>query len=389
MVDALVHGGADEGWGAVADAFAVNFAEHGDVGAACAVYVDGEVVVDLWGGLADREAVRPWMDDTLTITFSTTKGVTAVVCNRLIEQGRLDADATVTHYWPEFAANGKDRITVGDVLAHRAGLPYVEGTFTLDEVMAVQPVVDALAAQAPVWEPGTAHGYHARTYGWLTGEIVRRVTGESLGTWFGSELAAPLGLDFHIGLPETLEPRVARLYPPEVDPEVQSLVDAFMADPSTMMGRVMSGPSGLFRYDDMWNTRALHATEMPSSNGIGDARSLARLYAACVGEVRTATGPFRALSDATVAAATVLRSEGTDEVLGMPLDFGLGFAGPTTLALAAGPRAFGHSGAGGSLAFADPDAGVGFGYVMNQMRLDATGDPRAESLAAAVYSALG
>ncbi|MBM3658719.1 MAG: beta-lactamase family protein [Actinobacteria bacterium] len=389
MADARVHGGADEGWGAVADAFARNFAEHGDVGAACAVYVDGAVVVDLWGGLADREAGREWLDDTLTLTFSTTKGVTAVVCNRLIEQGRLDPEAPVKRYWPEFAANGKEAVTVAHVLAHRAGLPYVEGTFTLDEVMAVAPVVEALAAQSPVWEPGTAHGYHARTYGWLTGEIVRRVTGESLGSWFRSELGAPLGLDYHIGLPEALEPRVARLYPPEVDPEVQSLVDAFMADPSTMMGRVMSGPSGLFRYDDMWNTRALHATEMPSSNGIGDARSLARLYAACVGEVPTPTGAFRALADDTVARATVLRSEGTDEVLGMPLAFGLGFAGPATLAPGVGSRAFGHSGAGGSMAFADPDAGVGFGYVMNQMRLDAAIDPRAASLAAAVYSALG
>lgn len=385
----MVHGGADEGWGAVADAFVRNFRDHGDVGAACAVYVDGAAVVDLWGGLADRDAGRPWHDDTLCITFSTTKGVTAVVCNRLIEQGRLDPDAAVAQYWPEFAANGKASITVADVLSHRAGLADCAGTFTLDEVMAVQPVVDALAGQAPSWEPGTAHGYHARTYGWLTGEIVRRVTGVSLGTWFRAELADPLGLDFHIGLPEALEPRVARLYPPVTDPEVQALLDAFLADPSTLMGRVMSGPSGLFRYDDMWNTRALHATEMPSSNGIGDARSLARLYAACVGDVETHAGPFRALSDATVERASVLRSEGTDCVLGIPMAFGLGFAGPATLPAAAGARAFGHSGAGGSTAFGDPDARIGFGYVMNQMQLDATGDARAESLAAAAYEALG
>lgn len=385
----VVHGGADEGWGAVAEAFARNFAEHGDIGAACTVYVDGRAVVDLWGGLADRAAGREWRDDTLCITFSTTKGVTAVVCNRLMEQGRLDPDAPVAAYWPEFAANGKDRITVGDVLSHRAGLAHCEGTFTLDEVVAVRPVVDALAAQAPSWEPGTAHGYHARTYGWLTGEIVRRVTGVSLGAWFATELAAPLHLDFHIGLPEPLEPRVARLYPPVADPQLQELIDAAMSDPATSMGRVMSGPSGLFRYDDMWNTRALHATEMPSSNGIGDARSLARLYAACIGEVETPAGGFRALADATVDRATVTRSAGTDLVLGIPSAFGLGFTGPAMLPPGVGPGAFGHAGAGGSLAFADRAAGLAFGYVMNQMQLGMTGDARTETLVAAAYAALG
>lgn len=385
----VVHGGADEGWGAVADAFARNFAEHGDIGAACTVYVDGRAVVDLWGGLADRAAGREWRDDTLCITFSTTKGVTAVVCNRLMEQGRLDPDAPVAAYWPEFAANGKDRITVGDVLSHRAGLAHCEGTFTLDEVVAVRPVVDALAAQAPSWEPGTAHGYHARTYGWLTGEIVRRVTGVSLGAWFATELAAPLHLDLHIGLPEPLEPRVARLYPPVADPQLQELIDAAMSDPATSMGRVMSGPSGLFRYDDMWNTRALHATEMPSSNGIGDARSLARLYAACIGEVETPAGGFRALADATVDRATVTRSAGTDLVLGIPSAFGLGFTGPAMLPPGVGPGAFGHAGAGGSLAFADRAAGLAFGYVMNQMQLGMTGDARTETLVAAAYAALG
>jgi CubicO group peptidase (beta-lactamase class C family) len=389
MTDVQVHGGVDEGWGAVADAFARNFTEHGDVGAACAVYVDGRAVVDLWGGLADHETHREWSEDTLCITFSTTKGVTAVVCNRLIEQGRLDPEAPVAAYWPEFAANGKGSVTVGDVLSHRAGLAHCEGTFTLDEVMAVEPVVRALAAQAPNWEPGTAHGYHARTFGWLTGEIVRRVTGVSLGTWFASELAAPLGLDFHIGLPEALEPRVARLYPPREAAALQELIDAAMSDPDTLMGKVMSGPSGLFRYDDMWNTRAVHATEMPSSNGIGDARSLARLYAACIGEIDTPNGGFRALSDATVDAATTTRSEGTDAVLGMPTAFGLGFTGPVMLPPGTGHRSFGHSGAGGSLGFADRDAGVGFGYVMNQMQLGMTGDARSETLVQAVHEARG
>src|SRR6476646_6345408 len=385
-----VHGDVDDGFGRVADAFTANFTEHGDVGAACTLAVDGRVVVDVWGGDADRGAARPWARDTLVITFSTTKGATAVVCNRLIEQGRLDPDAPVAQYWPEFAAHGKDAPTVADVLSHRAGLAPCEGEFTLDEVMAVEPVVRALAAQAPNWEPGTAHGYHARTYGWLTGEIVRRVTGLSLGAWFAAELAAPLGLDYYIGLPEALEPRVARLYPPAADRALQDLIDAALADPNTLMGRVMSGPAKLFHYDDMWNTRALHATEMPSSNGIGDARSLARLYASCIGEVPAVYGaPFRALSDETVARATVLRSEGTDKVLGMPTGFGLGFIGPLMMPPGVGPRAFGHAGAGGSLAFADPEAGLAFGYVMNQMQLGMTGDQRTATLVAATYASLG
>jgi CubicO group peptidase (beta-lactamase class C family) len=387
---AWVHGDVDDGFGRVADAFASNFSEHGDVGAACALTVNGRAVVDLWGGDADHDAARPWARDTLVLTFSTTKGVTAVVCNRLAEQGRLDPDAPVARYWPEFAANGKESITVADVLSHRAGLAHVEGAFTLDEVMAVEPVVRALAAQAPNWEPGSAHGYHARTYGWLTGEIVRRITGMSLGTFFATELAAPLGLDYYIGLPEALEPRVARLYPPVADVALQELIDAAMSDPDTLMGKVMSGPSKLFRYDDMWNTRALHATEMPSSNGIGDARSLARLYAACICNVTAVDGsPFRALTDETVARATELRSEGIDRVLGMATGFGLGFIGPLMMPPGAGPRAFGHAGAGGSLAFADPEARLGFGYVMNQMQLGMTGDQRTATLVAAAYSSLG
>jgi CubicO group peptidase (beta-lactamase class C family) len=219
---------------------------------------------------------------------------------------------------------------------------------------------------------------------------VRRITGVSLGTFFATELAGPLGLDYYIGLPEPLEPRVARLYPPVADATFQELVDAAMSDPNTLMGRVMSGPGKLFRYDDMWNTRALHATEMPSSNGIGDARSLARLYAACIGEVTAVDGsPFRALSDETVARATVLRSEGTDKVLGMPTGFGIGFIGPLMMPPGVGPKAFGHAGAGGSLAFADPEAGLAFGYVMNQMQLGMTGDQRTATLVAEAYSSLG
>ncbi len=352
----------EPGWGAVADAFRANFDDSDEVGAACAVYLDGRPVVDLWGGTADPATGRDWAADTIAIIFSSTKGVTAVCANRLIEAGRLDPDAPVARYWPEFAANGKEAITVAMVLSHRAGLAAVDGVLTLDDVAAWDPVVAAIAAQAPNWEPGTAHGYHARSYGWIVGELVRRTTGVSLGEYVASELAGPLGLDLYVGVPDAVERRVATLLPA---PTAAVLAEFAAADPSSLFTRVLTGPSGLFGYDDMWNTHRMRAAQLPSSNGHSDARSLARLYAACLGPV----GGQRLLSAAALDRATEVRSSGTDLVIGQPLTFGLGFSLPPTLGPAAGPRSFGHAGAGGSLAYADRDTGLAFGYVMNQMAL--------------------
>jgi CubicO group peptidase (beta-lactamase class C family) len=380
-----IQGTVAPGFEAVADAFANNFAEHDEVGAACCLYVDGATVVDIWGGAAEQEPFRPWARDTIVITYSCTKGATAVCANQLIQEGRLDPGAPIAEYWPEFAANGKGSIPVKWALSHRAGLAEVQGDFTLDDVAAWDPIVEAIAAQAPVWEPGTKHGYHTRSYGWIVGEIIRRITGLSPGTYFSQHVAAPLGLDFYIGVPEALDARVARMYPAVNDVETQAAIDAFLADQSTLMGRVMSGPSQLFAYNDMWNTRQMRAAEMPSSNGHGDARSLARMYAACIGEV----DGVRLLSDETVASATEVLSSGTDCVIGQVLTIGLGFMLPPTLPADAGPRAFGHLGAGGSAAFADPDRGLGFAYVMNQMKLSVTNlDPRGNALVSAAYRAL-
>jgi CubicO group peptidase (beta-lactamase class C family) len=380
-----VEGRVEPGFERVRDAFATNFDRHGDVGAACCVYRDARQVVDIWGGLADRDAGRPWTRDTVTLVFSTTKGITAIAVNLLVQRGELDLDAPVAKYWPEFAANGKDEIPVRWLLSHRAGLADVTADLTLDEVLAWDPVVNALAAQAPIWEPGRQHGYHVRAYGWLLGEVVRRITGVSLGQFVARQLANPLHLDLWIGLPEEIEPRVARLLPPLelLDPEAKKVYDAFI-EGDALLGRAMTGPSRLFHYDDMWNRRELHAAEMPSSNGIASARAVARLYAACIGEV----DGVRILDDATVELATEEQSAGTDAVLGMPTRFGLGFSLPPMLSPAAGPAAFGHPGAGGSLAFADPEAGIAFGYVMNQMQLGLTGDRRTETLVAALYDCL-
>jgi CubicO group peptidase (beta-lactamase class C family) len=382
---ASVRGDVDPRFDAVRAAFADNFARHGDVGAACAVYHRGRLVVDLWGGLADREHGRPWRRDTTALVFSTTKGMAATCVLRLVERGLLDLDAPIARYWPEFAAAGKATIPVRWALCHKAGLAAVDGTLTLEQVLAWDPVVAAIAAQAPNWEPGTQHGYHARSFGWIAGELVRRVTGKTLGRVFADEIAAPLGLEFWIGLPESEEPRVATLIPapPPEDPQVRALLERVMG-PETMLGRVITGPSGLFAYDTRWNGREFHAAEMPSSNGIGTARAVGRMYAALAHEV----DGVRLLRPETIALARTMQAEGPDAVLGLPTRFGVGFMLPPALSLAAAPTALGHPGAGGSLGFADPEAEIGFGYVMNQMQLGTTGDPRSRALVEAVYAAL-
>lgn len=380
-----VHGEVAPGFEPVRQAFERNFAERGEVGAAVSVVLRGRCVVDLWGGVADPWSGRPWQEDTLALLFSTTKGITATCVHLLVERGKLDLDATVSSIWPEFAAHGKERVTVRDVLTHRAGVPAIEAPVSVQEVFAWDPVCAAVADQRPVWEPGTKHGYHVRTFGWILGELVRRTTGASLGAWLAREVAAPLGLDLFVGLPGALEPRVATLIPPPEpsDPEERALRERFLG-PDTLLGAALLGPSGNFGYGPLWNTRELHAAELPSSNGIGTARSLARFYAACVGDVQGT----RILAPETVARATEACTDGPDALLHLPTRFGLGYMLPPTLSPACPPGAFGHPGAGGSLGFADPELGLGFGYAMNRMDLGLTGDPRASDLVEATYASL-
>jgi CubicO group peptidase (beta-lactamase class C family) len=376
-----IDGDVAPGFEPVRDAFAANFAERGEVGAAVAVYHRGRPVVDLWGGVADPASGRRWRDDTLVLVYSMTKGVSAACAHLLVERGRLDLEAPVARYWPEFAAQGKASIPVRWILSHRAGLAVVEADLTRDETLAWFPVVNALAAQTPDWEPGTKHGYHLRSYGWLVGELVRRIDGRTIGRFFAEEIAEPLGLEFWIGLPEAQEPRVATLVPPP--PEFHQMLASL--PPDLLLNRATTGPSGHFAYDARWNERALHACELPSSNGIGTARSVARLYASLIGEVDA----IRTLRPETVARATQVQSHGMDAVLMRETTFGLGFMLPPTLVPGAGPKAFGHGGAGGSVAFADPEHDLAFAYAMNHLRFDPRGDPRSESLVRATYTALG
>lgn len=367
-----VHGDVAPGFEPVAEAFAANFTDNDEIGAAVCLYHRGVPVVDIWGGLSDRDRNIAWERDTIALMFSSTKGVTATVVHQLIEKGLLDLDTPIAHWWPEFAEAGKADIPLRWALTHQAGLSAVTGDVTMDDIYGWNGVVAAIAAQAPVFPPGSAHGYHARSFGWILGEVVRRVTGRSLGRYLADEIAGPLGLDLFIGLPRAELPRLAHLYPPVIDPETAAAMDAFLG-PETLLGQVLRGPSGLFGYDDMWNDPRLLAAEMPSSNGIGTARSLARLYAALIGEV----DGVRLLRPETVARATAVQVSGPDFVIGLPMAFGLGYMTPPS---SGGQCSFGHDGAGGSLGVANPEEGWALGYVMNQMKLGLTGDARSGSL---------
>ena len=280
------------------------------------------------------------------------------------------------------------------LLSHRAGLAWVDEQLTMEEALAWDPMIHALERQVPVWDPGTAHGYHALTYGYLVGEVVRRVTGRTIGTYFRDEIAGPLGLDFWIGLPESVEPRVAPLIgnafglsdetvTTDVDPEALAALMALVG-PASKLGKALSG-GGSFVGADSFNTRPVHAAEIPAAGGIGDARSLARMYAACVGEV----DGIRLLTPEQVANATTQRTEGPDIViLDLDLQWGLGFNVASSLLHLGGPRAFGHFGMGGSAGWADPEAELGFGYVMNKMELAVVGDQRCYGLINACYDAI-
>lgn len=382
-----VNGFCAPGWEGVREAFTTNIESGDEVGAAYAVHHDGRLVVDLWGGT--------YAADSLQLVFSTTKGWTATLAGLLAQRGELDVDAPVASYWPEFAAEGKGSIPVRWLLCHKAGLPYPTEACTLDDVLGWDGVVAKLAASTPVWEPGTAHGYHAVTYGFLVGEVLRRITGRSVGTLLREELAGPLGLELHIGLPDELQARVEPLVggmgaPKDADPALKALVEQFMG-PDTMLGKALSC-HGALGEPDLFNSPALRAAELPAANGVGDARSLSRLYAALVGDVH-ADERFPAGSQvfepATIAAATTRQTEGNDQVLFIESAFGLGYFLSSPFAPYGGAASFGHTGAGGSLGFADPDNGLGCGYVMSKMQQSLTGDARSSRLIKATYAAAG
>ncbi|HLG93153.1 MAG TPA: serine hydrolase domain-containing protein, partial [Acidimicrobiales bacterium] len=331
---------------------------------------------------------EPWRRDTLVLVFSSTKGATALCAHWLAERGLVDLDAPVSTYWPEFAQAGKAGIAVSHLLSHQAGLAWVDGEMSLEDALAWDPVVEALARQEPHWEPGTKHGYHAMTFGWLVGEVVRRASGRRIGQLFREAVAGPLALDFWIGLPAAGEPRVARLHG-SAEPGGQDwgqAVEGLAGGKDSVLVKALNAPGGAFRRPGVWNLRQVRAAEVPAANGVGDARSLARMYAATLGEVQGT----RVLGPSQLAVASAQATSGPDAVLmGLDIQFGLGFMVPSSLTRLGGPRSFGHFGAGGSVGWADPDAELAVGYVMNRMDVGLAGDRRSFRLVRATYEAAG
>ncbi|MFD7320760.1 serine hydrolase domain-containing protein [Streptomyces sp. NPDC059875] len=386
-----VRGTVAAGFEPVRDAFLRNFEQRGERGAAVAVYRDGVKVVDLWGGTKDVDGDAPWAIDTAQVVRSATKGVAAAVPLLLHQRGQLDLDAPVGTYWPEFKAAGKDRVSVRQLLAHRAGIPVLDRPLTLAEAVDPATAQAAIAAQAPVWEPGTAHGYHAHTFSWLLSGLVHRVTGRTIGRWVAEEIARPLGLDLWIGLPPEEAHRAGRLGPvEEIEPPdsgalklrpKRSVTEAYR-DPESLTRRAF----GAIDPKPDENDPLYRTAELPGSGGVSTARALARFYAATLGPV---DGGARLFAPATLTLARTEESAGPDRVLMVGTRFGLGHMlhGPASPLL--GPTSFGHPGRGGSLGFADPESGIALGYVTNGMRKTVTADPRAQALVRAVRAALG
>jgi CubicO group peptidase (beta-lactamase class C family) len=379
-----IQGTCDPRFKRVRDQLQASFDRGEELGASVCVTLEGRTVVDLFGGHADAERTRPWQADTLVNVFSTTKGITAICALRLVDEGRLDLDAPVARYWPEFAAERKQEIPVRWLLSHRAGLPAVRQPLPPDALYRWEVMTEALAQERPWWEPGTRHGYHAITYGYLVGEVVRRVAGKSVGTYFRDEIARPLGIDFHIGTGPEHDERISPLVQGPVA-EGPSMLDLMQQDPEGMLAKAFANPPIL---PDASRSREWRAAEIPAANGHGTARALARLYGglACGGTVDGA----RILRPAVIEQARTEQSLGQDALLPLVSRFGLGFGMPTAEEpVGPNPRVFGHAGAGGSYGQADPEARMGFGYTMNLMHMGLwLVDPRPRALLACVYDAL-
>lgn len=388
---ATIHGHCDPAFEPVREAFAANFAEDLEIGAAVAIQVDGRTCVNLWAGYASRAEQALWTERTLVNVYSTTKGLSALCAQRLVDQGALDLDQTVAHYWPEFAAAGKGGITVHDLLGHRAGLAALREKLPHDAIYDQAQMASALARATPLWEPGTKHAYHAQTFGFLVAELVRRVSGRSLGRYFREEIAGPLGADAHIGLPAEDDARVAKLTRPlgqKPIPGEMDLLHVQRNQPESLTALAFSNPAGS---PGAVNTRRWRGAEIPSSNGHASAIGLATVYGGIAAYAAPSGGRGPLLSAEGVARCAVEYSYGPDEVLRLVTRFGPGFMlsqadGPGRFG--PNPRSFGHPGLGGSIGFADPDAGLGFGYVMNRAGPEILVGARPRRLIDAVYACL-
>ncbi len=368
-----MQGFVDDRFAPVGVVFEEGLASGAEVGASVCVTVDGQTVVDLWGGFADAAKTRQWRQDTIVNVYSVTKTMTALTALLLADRGEVDLAAPVSRYWPEFAANGKDHVTVAQVLSHSSGLSGWAQPIEPADLYDWEKVTGLLAAQAPFWPPGTASGYHVLTHGYLVGEVVRRVTGRTLGTVFRQEIAEPLGADFHIGLPADQDARVAELIPPATEAELP-------AQPTELQLNAANNPRLEVAFS---RSRAWRGAEIPAANGISNARAAATILAvlACGG---TAAG-HRLLSEAGCRRALEVQVEGRDLILGIPLRFGLGFA--VSNGMMPNPNTLYWGGLGGSLVLVDLDARTTFAYTPNRMA-DTLGDVRGLGLAMAMWEAM-
>lgn len=390
-----IRGTVEAGYEPVREAFERNFVENGDIGAGFCLYVDGAKVVDLTGGVRDTDGTA-YDDTTLQLVFSSTKGVTATCAHLLAQRGELDLDAPVADYWPEFSTAGKADIPVRWLLSHQAGLVDVDRAMTVEEALDWTTICDALADSPPLWEPGTGYGYHAVTYGWLVGEVVRRVAGVDFGEFVRREISEPLGLDLWVGLPDDEQHRVSPLInsgmpglpTPEPAGDADSRTDApslvgmldMLLGEGNLLGRALTAPGGAFTDDQVWNEARVRSAQIPAANGVTNAASLARMYAALVSEV----DGVRLLDADTLERAIAPQVSGPSTVPLLDIPFALGFMTHSPLSPLLDGRSFGHYGAGGSLGFADPDRRVAGAYVMNAAQLAIAGDARTLGLLAAV-----
>jgi CubicO group peptidase (beta-lactamase class C family) len=396
---AMVGGSCDPRFARVREEFEKNLAERGEVGASVCVMIDGAPVVDLWGGVRDRASGRAWEEDTVSVVFSTTKGMTSLCAHILLSRGQLDLAAPVAAYWPEYAQAGKEGTTVGMMLAHRAGTPLVSAPLAEGAFLDWDGMIAALEAERPVWEPGTRHGYHALTFGWLVGELVRRVSGQSLGTFLRTEVAEPLGLDLWIGLPDELEPRVAPMGFADPQPgDEPSRLSAVVATEPESVQAVMLGNTGGYMLggESGFDSRAAHAAEIGATGAVTNARAIAGMYAplACGGSANGVT----LVDGAGLARMATTVSAGPDAMLFANSRFTYGFVpsidnrhDPAGLrdSMILSADAFGHPGLGGGVGFASPANRMSFGYTMNAMGPGTLLNPRGQSLVDAVYTSLG
>lgn len=385
-----VHGTCVSRFEPVREELGRNFAERGEIGASVCVIVEGEVVVDLWGGVADRASGRPWGPSTIGVVWSCTKGAVALCAHVLASRGQLDLEAPVASYWPEFGKHGKRAITVRAVLEHQAALPAIRTPLREGGLYDWDYMVGVLADEEPWWPPGTRQAYHATTFGHLVGEVVRRVDGRDVGTFFPDEVAGPLGLDFHLGLREEDEGRVAptiRMDLPKGGEEVWRFLEVANRDPDSIQGLTVRNTG---RHTGDQDSRAAHAAVLPSQGGITNARGLARMYEAVL------NGWL--VDERRLTALTAGRPAEDDATLLVRARFGQGFLlssdnrrGPAGArdSMILGRSAFGHPGAGGSVGFADPEEQLAFGYTMNKQGRGVLLNARGQALIDAVYRALG